>query len=247
MVPEGDRGGSSYYVETGAGRILIDCGPGAVQSLARHDLPWDSLTDLVLTHFHADHIGALPGLFFGLRHGIPPPGRSEPFDVWGPVGTRGLFDRIAAAYGDFMLDPGFETRVSEIKPGDEVGIGGGTVRLRCHDTPHTEESLALRFDAMTASVGYTGDTGPSDALGGFFRGVDLLISECSLYDDQVGDNHLSPGRVARLASAASPGLLLLTHVYPHLRGDDVPALIRAAGYEGGEIRLAHDGLELDIG
>lgn len=248
VVPEGDRGCSSYFVELGAARILLDCGPGAVQGLARFGLPWQALTDLVLTHFHGDHVGALPGLFFALRHGIPPPGRSRALRVWGPPGTRRLFRGLASALGDYLLDPGFPVSVREVEAGDGGTLEAG-VLLRTHPTPHTQESQAVRLDAARASIGYTGDTGPDETLGAFMEGVEALVCECSLADDEVGDNHLSPSRVARIAAAARPGRLLLTHVYPHLRAardPDVMERVRAAGYEG-RVELAFDGMTLALG
>lgn len=239
VVPEGDRGGSSFYVEMEGVRALVDCGPGAVQSLARHELPWNRLTHLVLTHFHADHVGALPGLFFSLKHAVLP-GRDEPLTVWGPPGTRGLFEGLASVLGDYLVDPGFPLEIREIAPGDDVELSG-RVRLRAHKTPHTDESHAVRLDGSDASAGYTGDTGPSPELGEFFEGTDVLVCECSLTDDQVGDNHLSPPGVAEIAARARPELLLLTHIYPHVRHEyDVVALVAAAGYAG-SVALAKDG------
>lgn len=245
VVPEGDRGCACHFAELGGARVLLDCGPGAVQSLARLGLPWSELTDLVISHFHADHVGALPGLFFGLKHGVLP-SRTAPLDVWGPPGTERLFRGLAAALGDYLLDPGFPVRFHELEPGAEASLIAG-VRLRVHPTPHTDESQAVRLEAEGATLGYTGDTGPSETLGAFFRAVDLLLAECSLLDEQVGDNHLSPGRVARLAGEARPGLLVLTHVYPHVRADHDPvALVRAAGYRDGAVELAHDGWNRDL-
>jgi len=244
VVPEGDRGSACFYASLDGSRLLMDCGPGALQALARLGLPWGSLTDIALTHFHTDHIGALPGLFFALKHGLDRP-RAEPLDVWGPPGTARLFDALAAAFGGFVLDPGFEVRVREIVPGEERALAGGAL-LSVHDTPHTVESVALRIEAPDgAAFGYTGDTGPSDALGAFMRGVDALVCECSLRDHEVGDNHLSPRSAARIADAATPGMLVVTHIYPHVRAAvDVAGLLHDAGF-GGEIRIAREGLRIE--
>jgi ribonuclease BN (tRNA processing enzyme) len=245
VVPRPDRGGSCYYLELDGARALLDCGPGATLGLPRHGVEWGNLTDLVITHFHADHIGALPAFFFALRHGLEAP-RDAPLDVWGPRGTRRLFTRLDAAFGSFMLDPGFALRLHELAPEDDIELAAG-VRLRTHKTPHTDESVAVRLDGTSASVGYTGDTGPSESLGPFMRGTDVLVCECSLLDSEVGDNHLSPSGVASIAREARPGLLLLTHVYPHvLERENLPALVREAGYEGGELELARDGYSVSL-
>ena len=244
VVPEADRGASSYWVSAEGARVLFDCGPGAVGALARLGLPWAGLSDLVITHFHADHVGALPGLFFALTHGLERP-RTRPLAVWGPVGTIGFFERLAAAFGTFMLDPGFPIRVRELVPGDEQVLGGGPV-LRAHKTPHTEESVAYRLDGTLVSFGYSGDSGPTDTLGRFMSGVAALLCECSLFDEEVGDNHLSPSRVSSIAKAANPRSLILTHIYPHLRlTADIPSLIARAGYSG-ETQVAVEGLRVTL-
>jgi len=245
VVPEADRGCSSYYLEHGDTRALLDCGPGAVQAMARLGVPWDRLSHLFITHFHPDHVGALPGLFFAYRHGIQPP-RDTPLEVWGPPGTRALLRALAAALGDFLLDPGFPVSVRELVPGVEAAAGD--LRVVSHDVPHTAESIALRFSAETGatSLVYTGDTGPAETLADFCRDADLLVAECSLPDDLVGDNHLSPSRLARLAERAGVRRLIATHVYPQFRQvSDVPGLISASGYDG-SIELASEGLQVEL-
>lgn len=245
VVPEGDRGGSCHFFEGGGVRALLDCGPGTVQGVARHGVPWERLTHLVLTHFHGDHVGGLPGFFFALKHGIFPP-REEELTVLGPPGTRELFRKLAEALGDYLLEPGFPLRVEEVGPGASRSLSD-RVELATRGTPHTDESQALRLTSAGASMVYTGDTGPDPGLGDFARGVALLLCECSLTDGEVGDNHLSPSRVADLAVRADPGLLLLTHVYPHVRrAHDVPALVAAAGW-GGRTEMARDGAVHPLG
>ena len=99
VVPEKNRGCTCFYLESEGSRILLDCGSGAVQGLARRSLAWQTLTDLIVTHFHTDHVGAIPGLLFALKHGMRPT-RREPLDVWGPRGTRRLFAALAEALGE---------------------------------------------------------------------------------------------------------------------------------------------------
>ena len=262
VVPEADRAASSYWVSSpgtgsaGGTRILFDCGPGALQALARLGLPWGKVTDLAITHFHADHVGALPGFFFALKHGLARP-RTRPLTVWGPPGTRGFFEKLAGAFGDFVLDPGFSVLMEELAPGAARDLSGGP-RLEAHKTPHTEESVAWRLEGGAFSFGYTGDTGPSPGpspgsstgssteLGSFMRGVSALVCECSLHDSQASDNHLSPARVAELATSAAPRLLVLTHIYPHFRmGHDVSRLVAEAGYAG-DTCVAREGLRVSL-
>jgi len=151
-----------------------------------------------------------------------------------------MFTHLAAALGDYILDPGFSLRVIEIEAGQTHEVGNRWV-LRSVSTPHTEESLAYRFDGGGVSIVYSGDTGPDVNLAGFAMDADLLVCECSLPDDIVGKNHLSPTAVARFATSASPGLLLLTHVYPQFRTSaDVISLVHEAGF-GGPAEMAVDG------
>ena len=244
VAPEPDRVCACHYVDTGAGaRILLDSGPGSLHHMARFGVPWGEVTHLVLSHFHTDHIGEIPILLFSMKYGLAEPRRRH-LDVVGPVGTVDLFRRLADAFGPYILDPGFHVLVREVAPGEVVPLDAETT-LRAHAVPHTDESLAYRIETGGAAVGYTGDTGPDDAVADFLRGVDLLIAECSLPDDIAIPSHLSPSSVARMARRAEPRTLLLTHVYPQLGWDRVEAAVRGAGWSG-EIVVARDGLGISV-
>ena len=71
--------GNGLVVEAGGTRILIDCGFGVrdtAKRLARIGVTPDSLSAIVVTHEHSDHVGGVPA--FAARHGIP---------VWLTFGT----------------------------------------------------------------------------------------------------------------------------------------------------------------
>lgn len=242
VAPDGKRVQSGYWLETGDARVLLDCGGGVLHHLARFAPEWPAVTHILLTHFHADHVGGLPALFFALRYGLPEP-RTEPLSVLGPPGTAGLFRALGQALGAFLVDPGFPVEIVEMAPGQPHPLGGARVEV-CR-TPHTDHSLAYRIDAADHAVGYTGDTGPSEAVGRFLGAVDVLLMECSLPDGMIVDGHLTPQTAAHMARHAAPRLLLLTHVYPQLAAQDLPGLVRAAGWEG-DVRVATDGMIIEL-
>jgi ribonuclease BN (tRNA processing enzyme) len=243
-APEPERVCSAYYLETADARLLMDCGPGAVHHLARFGLPWNRLDHLLLSHFHNDHVGDVPTLLFALKWGTAEP-RVRPLHLWGPRGLHHRLDRMADAFGTHVSDPGFPLDVHELDPGSTAQLGDG-LTLYCAATPHTEGSLAFRIEAQGgARIGYTGDTGPSDEVARFLAGVDLMIAECSVPDDQAMETHLTPSRLAAMALVARPRRLMPTHVYPALARLDLPALLRDAGWDG-ETVLATDGLSLEL-
>ncbi len=242
VVPDASRASACHWVEDEGTRVVVDCGAGALQGLARCKLPWYATDHLIISHFHADHIADVPSLIFALRHALEVP-RTAPLGVWGPIGTERLFAGLASAFGSWIVAPGFELNLHEIRPGTRLTIG--TFSARFAETRHTAESLALRLECGGRALGYTGDTGPSPDLAVFFRDVNLLLAECSLPDELAQDNHLTPSGLAELASQADAKRLAVTHVYPQLQRLDVPQLIRDAGFDG-EIVMAHDGLELEV-
>lgn len=239
-APDGERVCSGYLLETEDTRILFDCGPGVVHGMARHDLPWQRITHVALSHFHTDHIGDVPMLLFALQYGMLP-ARTAPITIIGPRGLRERLQAMKQAFGNYVTDASFGVGVHEIAP--DTPFQAGAAELSVARTRHTEESIAYRISTRDCTIGYTGDTGPCDDLGDFLYGVDELIAECSLPDEQALAIHLTPVSLAALARRARPRRLIVTHVYPQLDRAGVPGQLRAHGW-GGETVVAADGMSL---
>lgn len=246
VVPEPDRSCASYFLDAGTVRLLLDCGPGATHSMARLGLPWASITHVAVTHFHTDHIGDLPYLLFALKHALATP-RTEPLTLLGPPGTVDRLRALAEAFGSYVLDPGFRMTARELGDGHSVELAPG-LRLLAHRTAHTDASVAYRLDGdglPRPLLAYTGDTGPDPALAAWVSGADTLLMECSLPDALGFDKHMTPSGVAAFANVAAPQRLLLTHVYPQLDRNALPALVADAGYRG-DVAVVADGDELQV-
>jgi ribonuclease BN (tRNA processing enzyme) len=236
-APEPDRVCSGFLLETGELRLLLDCGGGVVHNMARLQLDWRHITHLVLTHFHNDHIGDVPLLFFAWKHGMRP-ARTQSLTVVGPKGTVKLLQRMRRVFGAH-LQPDFELVIDELADGEERRLNDVT-RISAGSTPHTKESVAYRIEADGRSFCYTGDTGMSAEVARFAQGVDALLIECSLPQDEAMDTHLTPADVAAMARVALPRRLMVTHCYPQLDRGRLPELVRLGGWPA-RVEVVADG------
>jgi ribonuclease BN (tRNA processing enzyme) len=243
VAPTATRTAPAHWVEAGPVKLLLDCGAGTMHRAAEFGVPWATVTHLAITHFHPDHWGELAPYLFALRWGVEPP-RSAPLTLLGPPGMRLRLERLAGAFGDWVVEPEFPLELVEIAPGDAVELAAG-VTLEACDTPHTAESVAYAVRTGDAHLVYTGDTGPSDALARWAAGCDLLLAECSLPDERAVELHLTPTQAGALARAAGARRLVLTHFYP-VFGTTDPVTVAARQFDG-EIVAAQDGDRFVIG
>lgn len=238
------RHSAAHHLKLPGASILLDCGPGTLHGLAEHRIDWAGLTHVAVSHYHNDHVGDLAAIPFAMKQ-LVAPARTAPLTLIGPGGFRGFLERLANAMGPHVLEPGFDVIVREVGPGRSYEEARADLTLQVQPTPHTEESMAYRLSGAWGSVGYTGDTGPSEAVAGFLAGCDVLVAECALADPPEIEGHLSPKLLAELAVDARPELLVLTHVYPVQTVAE--AVARVADRYDGAVVGAWDGMRITIG
>jgi ribonuclease Z len=114
-VPTARRGMPALLVRRGADRVLFDCGEGTQRQLVA-TVGLADLSDIFLTHYHADHWLGLPGMLktFDLR------GREKPLRLHGPRGLRELMAIVTRAVGRVR----FEIQLAELEPGQEIAREG---------------------------------------------------------------------------------------------------------------------------
>jgi ribonuclease Z len=114
-VPTARRGLPALLLRRGGDRILFDCGEGTQRQLMQ-SVGLTELTEIFITHLHADHWLGLPGLLktYDLR------GRDRPLEIHGPPGLRELVALALRAAGRV----GFELEVIELAAGDALERDG---------------------------------------------------------------------------------------------------------------------------
>jgi ribonuclease BN (tRNA processing enzyme) len=215
--------------------LLVDAGTGTRRLLAaRALLDGAERLDVVLTHFHLDHI---VGLFYLADIDLP-------FSVWGAgealegVSSRELVERLLSApFAPPRFVEDFQD-VRELAPDDATEVGSFRVLTRVQPL-HSNPTLALRID--DALVWCT-DTSRDPANVDFARGARLLCHES--FAAEARSHHTAARDAAEVAAAAGVERLVLIHVDPLL--PDEQELLAAARAVFPETVLGEDGLVVEV-
>ena len=220
--------------------VLLDAGTSLFR--ARQRLVTDTL-DIFLTHAHLDHVAGLTYLL-DILHDRPMNRvtvHAEPAKLEGV--TRHLFSQVL-----FPVDPPFETR--PLVCGDPIALGQRGM-LKHFPLEHPGGAVGFRLDWPDCSFAYVTDTTAKPDAGYVeqIRGVDTLIHECYFPDgfnelaDLTGHSCLSP--VAKLASNADVGRLILVHVNPLASRNEI-AQLESAREIFPELEIGYDNMVVEL-
>ena len=239
-LPAPGRAQACVAVLAGKALYVIDAGAGSAQVATLAALPLERLEAVFLTHFHSDHIAAVPE--FNLNSWVA--GRPKPLAVFGPAGITEVVDGLNAAYrldrtyrvahhGAALLPPEIGVMQSNLmEAGTKLSLGDLTVTSFAVNHDPVRPAVAYRFDYRGRSVVISGDAIVEPGLIEAATGADLLLQdtlslpiikileqasagtrmEKILHDIQ--DYHAQAGDLSVLADQSGVRQLALYHLIP---------------------------------
>jgi ribonuclease BN (tRNA processing enzyme) len=217
MAPTDDRETACTLVRDESRALLLDCGTGARRLLTdRSLLDGVAEIDVVLTHFHLDHICGLTYL----------PSLAVQATIWAPgawlYGTDSV-EILRPLRAPPISPTDAAVPVRELRDGSQT-IGGFDVQTSAQPR-HWAPSAGLRLDDALALVTDTPYESTSAVLA---QGVEHLLHEAwsSSAEPRYPDRDATAADAARVASEAGVGRLTLIHLDPAM-SDHAPLLVDA--------------------
>jgi ribonuclease BN (tRNA processing enzyme) len=216
--PAHGRQTACALLRRGEHAILIDAGTGVGRLVERPEL-LDGIrrVDIVLTHFHLDHVAGLAYLPGTLRV-------CEERTVWGPgklLYGRSTRELLATVTHEPFHPVPFEDQEIDVRDlsGAPFELAGVEIATRRQDR-HSAPTLGLRFGDALAWIT---DTAFDPDSARFAAGCRLLAHEawCTTGRPRNIDIHSSAAQAAEVAMRSEAGSLLLIHLPPFEHDLDV--------------------------
>ena len=239
-VPSIDHENTHLVIVGKERTILVDCVSTPVVRLEQAGVDFNSLTDIVITHFHPDHVAGVPLLLMDMWL----MGRTKPVNIYGLHYTMDRLEDLMGFYGwdewPNFFPVGFyrlpEAEMALVLDSDEV-------RVRSSPVHHMIPTIGLRVECLTGgkTLVYSCDTEPCEQTVRLAAGADVLIHEAA----GATFGHSSAEQAGEIAAKAEVGKLYLIH-YPTGRfaSGDIAAEARKT-YKG-EVIVAKDFMTIDL-
>ncbi|MFD0851186.1 MBL fold metallo-hydrolase [Actinomadura adrarensis] len=200
------RAQACTLVAAGGKLFLFDAGEGATKSLAESNVPYGELERVFITHFHSDHFNGLGTLVNATWIW----GRTEPLDIWGPVGLDKVVGGLNSAYA---LDHGY--RRANMHHLDASGAAADAIPTEIEFPDGTRSVRVYNQGGVTIDARLVAHDPVSPALGYVltYRGKKVFISG----DTEVRPVNLPAMQNADLVIHEAYATHLVRRAIPHMR------------------------------
>ncbi len=271
----GDQADQSIYVELGNGDTFVfDLGEGSEANYMAMQVPYSKMTNLFITHYHMDHLGALPHLYtFG-----PSADRWTPMNVYGPsgatpeLGTEYMIDGLkrftnwhVTSFNGIAVpeSDGYKINVHEfdykLNPGIAYEKNG--VVIKHFPVAHSiDGGVGYRLEWNGLCVVIASDTRPTRFYYENSKNCDIVMHEIgpdpkvfaetmgvteARANSMIASSHTLPVALGKLFSLTKPRLAVATHILVNAN-TVLPSVDGIRKYYDGPLAVAQDFMVFNV-
>lgn len=236
-VPSQHQHNSHFILEVDDRVVLVDSPGNPVVRLEEAGLDPQSITDIVLTHFHPDHVSGAPLLLMDLWL----MGREAPLAIYGMADLIHRVERMMALFDWDTWEGFYPVNFHRLASEDrESMIDTELLKAWAYPVCHMIPAIGLRFELPEAVVSYSADTAPCDQVVQLADNADILIHEAT--GSSYG--HSGAAEAGEVAAKAGVRTLVLTHYTVDVDKDVL--LGKAKSAFSGDVIIAEDLMQLLI-
>lgn len=221
--------------------VLVDCVGSPAIRLKQAGVKFDQITDLVLTHFHPDHVSGVPLLLMDMWL----LGRDHPLNIHGLDTTMTRVKAMLDLY-DWKSWPDFFPVAFHALPDQGIfkAVDHDDLLIQTAPVQHLIPTIGLRahFRKEDFSVAYSCDTEPCQNVVTLASDADVLIHEAA----GGVEGHSSPRQAGEIAQQANARALYLIH-YPEKTHRDPGTLLEVQKVYSRKVAFAEDFMTIEVG
>jgi ribonuclease Z len=207
--------------------ILVDAGSNPLGKLKDLGIGDEALEDLILTHFHPDHVSGLPNMMMhmwqlGIKRGHL---REAPLRIYGLHHCINRTEDIMTAFG------------WEDWPGFFPVLENHDFKITAWPVKHFVPTIGLRIENKHNGnvLAYSCDTEPTDSLYELAQDADILLHEAA----GAPPGHSTARQAGEMATQVGAKALYLIH-YQVWNTDPEPLIAEAQAVYDGPVVLCED-------
>jgi ribonuclease Z len=220
--------------------VLIDCVNNPIVRLRKAGLNVENITDLILTHFHPDHVSGVPLLLMDLWL----LGRKNELRIYGLDYTLDRLETMMGLYGWEAWPDFFPVSMNRL-PEKDMTVIQENDQWRIFSSPvkHLIPNIGMRIEFIESGkvFTYSGDTEPCEQVIELANNAHILVHEAA----GPSWGHSDASQAGQIAEKSGANRLYLIH-YPNGRFKDGDLIKRAAKEFNGPVELAEDFMQFEF-
>ena len=208
-----ERPASCYCLD---GKILIDCGEGAMKFFKKAGVEFANINKIFITHLHSDH-------FYGVTQFIcqhcvyNDPSKYKTLTIYGPVGLKKHLDMLKyfAFSEEEQADYNLEDYINIVEIDNESEIEFEDYVVKPYLLRHGKmRDIAYAFKKDSKVVGFSGDCTYDSNLERFAGSCNLCFLECCAEETSL--NHLGYDKFVQIKNKYKQNRYLAIHCVDRL-------------------------------